>query len=331
LKTERLKFVFMGSDPIAIPLLDWLIADGSQQVELAVIYTQPDRAVGRGQRVAPNAIKRWATEHNIRVRQPDRLTGTERAILADDAADAALVMAYGHILREAFINTPRLGTLNLHASLLPAYRGASPIQSAIASGDRETGVSLMRIVRELDAGPVADVERLPIAATDTAIDVETKMAAACIPLVARNLAALQNGSLQFVEQHHAAASFCRKLTKADGVLDFRTSAPLLAARINGLHPWPGCRINYADQVIRIGGARVATDIEANGVSPGTVLASTRGRLIVATGERCLELSRLQRPGGRMLPGADFLRGFSMAEGSRIESQPMPELVTRPEL
>lgn len=319
----------MGSDAIAIPLLDWLHTEGQARATLTTVYTQPDRAVGRGQKITPNAIKRWAVERRIEVRQPERLTREEREILAADSPDVALVMAYGHILRDAFITTPRLGTLNLHASILPHYRGASPIQSAVVSGDAETGVSLMRIVRELDAGPVADIERCPIAPTDTALDVESKMAAACVPLVARNLAALADGTLQFAEQDHAKASFCRKLTKSDGVVDFAAPAATLAARINGLHPWPGVRVPFDGMVIRLGGARVAEETTAPTTAPGTVVAAAEtGRLLVATGAGVLELIRLQRPGGRMLPAADFLRGCPIPAGTVIDSTPMPELVTR---
>ena len=161
-------------------------------------------------------------------------------------------MAYGHILRDAFIATPRLGTLNLHTSLLPKYRGASPIQTAIANGETETGVSLMRIVRELDAGPVADVEHVPISPRDTALDVEAKLAAACVPLLARTLPALAAGTLKFLEQDHSAATFCRKLQKEDGVLDFTAPAAVLAARINGLNPWPGCTVEIAGQMVKLG-------------------------------------------------------------------------------
>src|SRR5207302_4888394 len=144
-----------------------------------------DRATGRGQKVQPNGIKEWALARNLPVLQPEKLTPEVRHELAGFNADVALVMAYGHILKDDFIATPRLGTLNLHTSLLPKYRGASPIQTAIASGDRETGVTLMRIVRQLDAGPVADCERVAVAPLDTAADIEAKLSTACVPLLAR--------------------------------------------------------------------------------------------------------------------------------------------------
>ena len=236
-----LRIVFLGSDAIALPCLEWLAGEGQGVGEVVGVYTQPDRPSGRGQQVTPNAIKQWALGRGLPVRQPDRLNPAEQAALAEFKADVALVMAYGHILKDEFIATPRLGTLNLHASLLPRYRGASPIQTAVASGDSVTGVTLMRIVRALDAGPVADEERVPIQPLNTAAEVEARMARACVPLVARALPRLAAGQLEFREQDHAAATYCRRLTKADGALDFTRPAVELAARINGLYPWPGCR------------------------------------------------------------------------------------------
>lgn len=316
----------MGSDPIALPLLDWLVGEGAGVVRILAVYTQPDRPVGRGQRVVANAIKTWALAHGLPVRQPEKLTPAAQAELATDGADLALVMAYGHILRPAFIDTPRLGTLNLHTSILPQYRGASPIQTAIASGERETGVSLMRIVPELDAGPVADVERVPIERLDTALDVEAKLAAATVLVVARNLGGLRDGSLTFVEQNHGAATFCRRLVKTDGVLDFNRPAAELAARINGLHPWPGCSVAVNGTVLRIGLAK-AEPFPGSTVGPGVVMGTSTA-LSIATGDGLLTLLRLQRPGGRMLPAHEFLRGFDVASRTPVPSVPMPELVRR---
>lgn len=318
-----LRLVFMGSDAIAVPLLDWLTGEGARWATVVGVFTQPDRPVGRGQRIVPNAIKTWALARNLPVRQPAKLGETERADLAAFEADVALVMAYGHILKQAFIDTPRLGTLNLHASILPRYRGASPIQSAIAAGERETGVSLMRIVRQLDAGPVADVERVPIGPRDTALEVEARLAAACVPLVARGLPALAEGRLAFIEQDHAAATFCRRLRKEDGVLDFNAPAAALAARINGLFPWPSCQIELGGQAVKLGLAD-ALPAEAAG-RPGGVRGADHEGLLVATGEGTLRLLRLQRPGGKMLPALEFLRGFPVAPGTEIPSHPLPLL------
>lgn len=322
-----------------MPLLEWLATEGSSTVQVMGVFTQPDRAIGRGQKVQPNAIKTWALARGLAVLQPEKLTDDVRPQLAALQPDIGLVMAYGHILRDAFINTPRLGMLNLHTSLLPKYRGASPIQSAVASGERETGVTLMRIVRRLDAGPVGDVERVAVGPLDTAIEVEAKLAQACVPLLARALPRLMKGPLPFVEQDDAAASYCRKLEKDDGALDFNAPAAQLAARINGLYPWPSCAVEINGQIVKLGLAdapesdaplaEATTDtIGARiGAQPGEVLGVDRDGLLVATGAGTLRLRKLQRPGGRMLAASEFLRGFAVARGSVLPSRTMSGLVT----
>lgn len=319
-----LRLVFLGSDPIALPLLNWLADEGSAVAEVVAVFTQPDRATGRGQKIQPNAIKEWALGRHLPVLQPDKLTADVRTQLAGFNADVALVMAYGHILRDEFIATPRLGTLNLHTSVLPKLRGASPIQTAVATGERETGVTLMRIVRKLDAGPIADVERVAIGALDTALEIEAKLASACVPLVARALPRLAAGTLTFAEQSEADATYCRKLQKDDGVLDFALPAAALAARINGLYPWPSCAIEVNGQPIKLGLADV---VETGApVDPGVVVGTDNVGLVVQTASGMLRLRRLQRPGGRMLPAAEFLRGFPISLGTRIASRPMTPLL-----
>lgn len=250
-----LRIVFMGSDPIALPLLEWIGGEGAETGRVVGVFTQPDRPAGRGQRATANPIKAWAQARGIPVLQPERLRAEALSALAALTPDLSLVLAYGHILGDDFIAAPRLGTVNLHASLLPRYRGASPIQSAIAGGERETGVGLMRMVRELDAGPVADVERVSIGVLDTSAEVEARLATACVPLLARSLPKLAAGSLVFEPQDAASATFCRRLTKADGVLDCFEGAGVLAARINALHPWPGCHIAISGVNVKLGLAR----------------------------------------------------------------------------
>ena len=321
-----LHLVFMASDPIALPLLDWLAGEGSALARLAAGYTQPDRPAGRGQKTEAGPIKRWAERHGVPVRQPAKLTDDERAWLAAQNADVALVLAYGHILAEAFLAAPRLGTMNLHASLLPKYRGASPIQTAVASGERETGLALMRLVKQLDAGPVADVERVAIGPLDTAAEVETRLAAAAVPLLARALPRLARGALVFRDQEHAAASYCRRLVKDDGAIDFMAPAPALAARINGLFPWPGCAVEINGVPVRVGLADVAAASGRRPEASGTVVGADADGLLVAAGDGLLRLRRLQRPGGKLLSAAEFRRGFPVAPGTVLASRPMPPLV-----
>jgi methionyl-tRNA formyltransferase len=320
---EPLRLVFMGSDPVALPLLDWLAGEGRALATIAGIFTGPDRPSGRGQAVRPNAVKAWSAGRSIEVQQPEKLDAAALAALGDLRPDVSLVVAYGHILREEFISLPRLGTLNVHASLLPKYRGASPIQTAVASGESETGMTLMRIVRALDAGPFAGEQRVAIWPLDTASDVESRLARAAVPLVARSLPLLARGELAFHEQDHSKASFCRRLDKADGVLDFSAPAAVLAARINGLNPWPSVSVDLAGASIKLGLAD-AVGAASQGI-PGTVLGADGDGLQVATGSGTLRLRQLQRPGGRMLAAAEFLRGFPVPAGTAIASRPMPPL------
>jgi methionyl-tRNA formyltransferase len=282
--------------------------------------------------VTANEIKLWAQAQSLPVFQPEKLTEDVRLQLGTLGADLSLVMAYGHILRDDFISTPRLGTVNLHASILPKYRGASPIQTAIANGEKETGVSFMRIVRRLDAGPVADVERVTIEPLDTALEIETKMAASCVPLLRRTLPALNAGLLEFAPQNDALATYCRRLIKDDGVLDFEAPASVLAARINGLFPWPACSIEVNGQSVKIGLADAvmeepSTDKPVSPAQPGEVLATDADGLRIATGYGLLRLRRMQRPSGRMLNAAEFLRGFPVEIGTCLPPRKMPALVS----
>ncbi len=321
---RRTQALFLGSDSIAVPLLELLFEAGTEGVALAGVMTQPDRPAGRGKQLTPNAIKRWALERDLPVWQPEKPGAKEEALLRELGIELVLVMAYGHLLRRSFLETPARGTFNLHTSLLPAYRGASPIQAAVASGDRETGVSLMRMVPGMDAGPVVDSKRVPVGRTETALDVEAKLAQACVPLVSRNLADLLTGTARENEQDERRATYSRKLVKADGVLDFSRPAETLAHRVNALYPWPGVRVMCGETPVRAG--RADWDAAPAGAAPGTILGIRDGGLGVATGEGALLLLALQRPGGRMLSATDFLRGFPIAPGAVLPSQPMPELV-----
>ena len=322
-----LRVVFLGSDGIALPMLEWLVSQQTTPVELVAVYTQPDRPVGRGQKVQANAIKIWAQGRGVTVFQPERLNADTRAELAALKSDLGLVMAYGHILSDEFIATPRLGMVNLHASLLPSLRGASPIQTSVAIGEPRTGVTLMRIVRELDAGPVTDYADVCIHPRDTALEIEAALAAACVPLMERNLPALADGTADFAEQERSEATFCRKLSKEDAVIDFSKSAAACAARINGLYPWPASGAMIAGVPVKFGLADRSTDAAPSGALPGQVLGTDGEGLLVSAGEgTVLRLLRLQRPGGKMLPAIEFLRGHAIEPGTVIASVSEPALV-----
>lgn len=321
-----LRVVFMGSDGIALPALDWLAGGTTRHAKVVGVFTQPDRPAGRGQKVAPNVIKTWAIDRDIPVLQPERLGAPEREQLAAMKPDLVLVMAYGQILRQEVIDTPRLGTYNLHTSILPAYRGASPIQTAICCREKETGVTLMRMVLRLDAGPIAGVEHVAIGPRETAADLERKLAQACVPLLERCLPGIAAGTQEFTPQDDARATYCRRLDKTDGVLDFHAPAASLAARINGLAPWPGCSVEINSQAVKVGLADMVSLPAYEPAAPGEVMGLHEGGLLVGTGERKLRLLQLQRAGGRMLRADEFLRGFPVAPGTKLASLPMPPLV-----
>lgn len=318
------RIVFMGSDPIALPLLEALRTQEACSVELVAIYTQPDRPHGRGLKTAPNAIKQWALAHAIPVRQPERCGAEDNAWLAAARIDLVLVMAYGQLLRRAFIGIPPRGVINFHASLLPRLRGASPIHTAIATGESTTGVTLMRIVPALDAGPTLDAESFPISLEAQAEDVITQMAAACVPLLERNLASLCDGHATFTPQNDAEATYCRKISREDARLDFFQSARRLHDHIRAFQPWPGAELDLESEIIRVRRARV---VPATGGDPGTLLVED-SRAFLQCGDDALELLTLQRPGGRPLPTADFLRGHPLPSGLQARSYGMAELVTK---
>ena len=320
--TRVAKWVFMGSDGIALPALRFLRA--RPELELAAVFTQPDRPAGRGKQARPNAIKQWAEAEGVPVRQPERLDEAALEDLRAAGPRLVLVMAYGHILRRAWLDCPPLGTFNLHASLLPAYRGASPIQASVASGDGRGGVTLMRMVRKMDAGPVVDAEAVAIGRRDTGADVEEKLAAACLPLLERNLPALLSRQVQTTPQDESRVSYTRKLVKGDGALDFSRPAEEVARRVNGLFPWPSCSFEYNGLPIRAGLADWSGG--ETGKSPGTVVDADDS-LAVASGQGVVHFLKLQRPGGKMLAAADFLRGCSIPTGTVLASRTMPPLVS----
>lgn len=316
--------VFFGSDPISLPLLNYLRERAPDGVTLVGVVSQPDRRKGRGKQLSPNEISAWALEHGIELLRPEKPGPELEDWLREREVELALVMAYGHILKKSLLAVPARGFVNFHASLLPAYRGASPIETAVASGESETGVSLMRIVPKMDAGAVCDVERVDVGHSDTGASMRSKLADACAPLIERNLPALLDGTAAFTEQDPEAVTYCRKLEKADGALDFNAKAPQLAARVNGLFPWPGCYFDHEGVRIKVQGGHA----ESGHGAPGEILSATVDGLVVACGEGALRIENLQRPGAKMLTAGDFLRGYPLEPGTFLESGELTKLVSK---
>lgn len=316
------RVVLLGSDPIALPAFEAVAA--LPGVDLAQVWSQPDRPSGRGQSVQPNAVSAWALARGLPLRRPERFDEAEDAALAALAPDLALVMAYGQLLREPTLAIPRLGFVNLHGSLLPALRGATPVEGALALGLPETGVTLQQVVRRLDAGPVLATRRLPVGPAVGREALRAEMGLAAGLLAAESVPALLRGSLAPSPQDDAAATYTRRLRREDAALDFTRPARELANRIRALEGWPGSTCVLGDVRLKVGRAEAAPGSPRR--PPGTVLAADSAAVSVATGDGVLRLLELQRPGGRMLPAAAFLAGFRIEPGALLASEPMPELV-----
>lgn len=317
--------VVMTSDEMGLPLLEAL-SSRPANVKLTGVFTRPDRKRGRGQHVQPNAIKQWALKHHLPVLQPEKKPAqAEIDWLRRHDVSLVLVFAYGHLLTQAFLDTPDLGVLNVHTSLLPAYRGPSPIETAVSQGDSQTGLSLMQLVQAMDAGPVSEQCILPISPTDTAGTLREAMAKAAVPLFCNALEAVFTQKADFKEQDASKATYTRMLSKADGTLDFSAPAKTLAARIRGLFPWPGCSAALpSGERLKFGMAQ-ALDTPTD-ASPGTLIQADNSGLYLSTGQGTLRIDTLQRPAARMLPADAFLRGFAFESGTRFLSEPMPELL-----
>ena len=310
-----MRIVFLGSDAIALPALEYL--RGAAGTQLAGVITQPDRPAGRGQHLQANPVAAWARAQGVAMLQPTQPGAEELAWLRAEGVELAMVMAYGKILRAEFLEALPRGVWNLHASRLPAYRGASPIEAALAMGETETAVCLMRVVPALDAGSVADAESVAIPAGDTGPRLRERLARACVPLLARNLTRLAEGSIRTTPQDETRASYTRKLSKADARLDFTRTAEELVRRVRALQPWPGSVVEHAGETLKVGEALAMT--EAVVVKPGTVVRVGPEGVDVATSAGVLRLRALQRPGGRMLGAAEFLRGHPIKEGVVLPS------------
>jgi methionyl-tRNA formyltransferase len=318
-----MKLVFMGSDPVALPLLNFLFDERPHGCRLEAVFTQPDRRAGRGMHLRPNAIKQWALDRGLEVRQPVRCGQEEADFLRTSGVDLVLVMAYGQILPRCILEATPNKVMNVHASLLPRLRGASPIHTAVALGLEETGVSLMEVIPKLDAGPVAGRERVEIRPDDGIGKILEKVSLATVPLVRRGLDQLVEGTLSFEEQDPARVTYCRILEKTDQHLDFRVSASDLLNRVRAFQPWPGAAIPWGDAEIRIHEASV-DEASSRGIAPGTVQRDAES-LRIACGRGWLRPLVLQRPGGKPLPVEDFFRGFPLEDGTVLPGREMRPL------
>lgn len=305
-----MRIVFFGSPAFAVPSLEAVAADH----EVVAVVCQPDRPAGRGRRLAAPAVKARAIALGLPVMQPE---GVRAPAFADDMRallpDAFVVVAYGRILPQALLDVPPRGPWNAHASLLPALRGAAPIQWAIIRGEQRTGVSIMRMEAGLDTGPVAVREEIPIADDDTAGTLSARLAPVGAGLLRATLPAIADGSVKPAPQDDTSATLAPPLRKEDGKLDWSRPAAEVSARARGVDPWPGAWSVLGARPVKLFGPRPA----AASAPPGQILALDAAGLCVACGKGALSFAEAQLPGRKRLPAAALAAGRSIAVGARL--------------
>ena len=304
-----MNILFAGTPAFAAAALDALLQAGHR---VPLVLTQPDRPAGRGLKPQASAVKQLALSKQLAVAQPATLKDdVVIAQLAAVGADAMVVAAYGLILPESILRLPRLGCLNIHASLLPRWRGAAPIQRAILAGDRETGVTIMQMDAGLDTGARLLEQAIPIADEDNAQTLHDKLAALGAQLIVRVL----HEQPAAVAQDHARASYAAKITKAEARIDWNRPAAELARAIRAYNPMPGAYTTWQGQPLKLWRAE---PVSAASAVPGTVMLADADGIVVATGDGALRLLELQRAGGKRLAAASFLTGAALQPGERLD-------------
>ncbi|MCL2657598.1 MAG: methionyl-tRNA formyltransferase [Betaproteobacteria bacterium] len=304
-----MKIAFAGTPEFAAAALRAILAAG---FDVPLVLTQPDRPAGRGLQRLASPVKQVALAHGIPVDQPEKLrTPKQRAALAAVQPDVLVVAAYGLILPQAVLDLPRFGCINIHASLLPRWRGAAPIHRAIEAGDTQSGITLMQMDAGLDTGPMLTRRALPIAANETTGSLHDKLAELGAQMIVETLHRVALMELAPTEQPSEGVTYAAKISKQESALDFRQPATVLERKIRAFDPFPGCSATLSDATVKIWQARCI----AGNAAPGSVLSANADGVDIACGEDALRLTMLQKAGGKRLSAADFLRGFPIAAGA----------------
>ena len=297
------RIIYAGSPDFAVPALEALVASSH---EVVAVLTQPDKPAGRGRQLRACPVKAAAEQHGLRVLQPQKLTESLiQAQLKALTADLFVVAAYGQLLPPEVLAIPRRGCVNLHASILPRWRGASPIQTAILAGDTETGISLMQMDAGLDTGPVYATRTVAISATDTGGSLHDTLAQVGAELLLEHLAALLDGSLEAAAQPDDGVTHARLIKKADGRIDWQAPATAIDCRIRAFNPWPVAHTTLDGEVLRCWLSAVASERNDVSAEPGAILGTEGDALRVQTGEGQLLLERVQAPGRKQVSGREF--------------------------
>ncbi|BDS06203.1 methionyl-tRNA formyltransferase [Oceaniferula spumae] len=304
----------MGTGDIAMPSFSSLLGNG-----VVALVTQPDKPVGRKQILTPPEIKNLALSHNIPVLQPEK--ARDEGFLSELAAlqpDVIVVMAYGQILSQALLDIPRVACINLHASLLPKFRGAACIQAAIDAGDSHTGITVMHVVKALDAGDIILKKEIKIGEQETGGELHDRLAELAPSALTEALEQLKNGTASRTPQDESEVSYISKLMREHGEIDWSMSAEALERRVRAYHPWPGTSTSFTDKKGRSRRLKIFPPVIVNGKSsekPGEVRIDEDGKLIVSCGEGCLILGEVQPDGSRRMSADDFLKGNVLEAGT----------------
>lgn len=309
-----MKLVFCGTPQFAVPTLEALI----ENHQIALVVTQPDRPQGRGLELAPSPVKQTAEKHGLPMGQPDKIKNNAdfRALLESIAADAIIVVGYGRIIPPWMLALPKYGNINLHGSLLPKYRGAAPIQWAIANGERVSGATTMLLNEGLDTGDILLQRELPIEPEDTAITYGRRLAEIGADLMRETLLGLEKRTLTPRPQDHSQASLAPILKKEDGKADFTVPAEVIYNRLRGFQPWPGCFTSLRGKKLTIAAAKPIRELQ--NLSPGEMLAEGH-RMLIGCRESALELLEVQPEGKRKMSVGDFVRGYRPQEREKLGS------------
>jgi methionyl-tRNA formyltransferase len=308
-----LKVVFCGTPEFAVPTLEAVIAAGH---EVALVVTQPDRAAGRGMELHAPPVKRTALAHDILVVQPEKIKNNAgfRERLEEVRPDAILVVAYGRIIPRWMLDLPPLGNINLHGSLLPKYRGAAPVQWAIANGEKVTGVTTMRIDEGLDTGDMLLARAVPIAPEETSVDVFRSLAAVGAELMVETLAGLAEGAIEAQPQDGALATLAPILTREDGAIEFTRTAEYIYDRWRGFQPWPGAHTTLRGKKLIV---HRMHPVAASGTEVGVLLVQGDEMVVGSGGSTALLFDEVQMEDKRRMSAAEFLRGFQVRSGERL--------------
>jgi methionyl-tRNA formyltransferase len=296
-----MRAVFAGTPDFSVPTLQ-AVLDSRHSV--VAVYSQPDRPAGRGRKLTPSPVKQLALQHHIPVFQPATLNSTEvQHEFAELKPDLMVVVAYGLILPQAVLDRPERGCVNLHASLLPRWRGAAPIQRAILAGDRQSGVCLMQMEAGLDSGAVLAEVRTDIVEDDTGGSLHERLSRLAANLLARHLDDLEHGVLDPIVQDESRVTYASKLDKSEAAINWQQDAAQLERQVRAFNPWPVAQAKYRGQVLRVWSAKAIDGVAG---IPGSVVAAGKQGIDVVCGRGCLRLLTIQLPGGKRLSAADFL-------------------------